>query len=115
MEKSNKNEIGAFISGALVATAIAGYALFVSKDAKDNRDRVEDWVDDAKAEALSKIKKVKRLSRRKYDEIIDTVSDKYSKIKEVGQNKADEFCEELKSRWDEIEKEEKNRINDSVN
>lgn len=110
MEHSDKKgKAGAFLSGAVVATLIGGYLLFGSKNAKRNREKVENWMEDAKDEVASKLKKVKRLTREKYDEIVDTVSDQYAKLKEVGKEKADSLREELKRRWDEVEEEARRR------
>lgn len=100
-----KRKMGAFLSGMLVATAVGGYLLFGSKNAKRNRQKVEDWVEDAKTEVMNKLKKIKRLTREKYYEIVDTVSEKYSEMKEVGQEKADEFRDELRKKWKEMEEE----------
>jgi gas vesicle protein len=106
MENNKKGgNVGAFLSGVVVATAIGGYLLFGSKKAKKNRRVVEDWMEDAKADVVAKLKKVKRLSRDKYEEIVDVISDKYSEMKEVGKIKADELRDDLKSRWEEIEEE----------
>ena len=110
MEKNKKGNISAFLSGAIVATALAGYTFFLSKNSKKNRDVTEKWVDDAKEEALSKVKTIKKLSKDKYYEIVDQISDKYSKIKEVGSEKADQFREELKAKWQEVEEEAKKEV-----
>ena len=103
MEHNKNGNVGAFLSGVVVATAVGGYFLFVSKNSKKNRQKVADWVEDAKDEVVAKVKKIKRLSRDKYYEIVDTVSEKYSKMKEVGKEKAEKFRDELKSRWEEME------------
>jgi gas vesicle protein len=105
MEHNKKGNMGAFLSGVFVATAVGGYLLFGSKNAKKNRQKVEDWVEDAKADVVSRLKKIKRLSRDKYYEIVDDVSGKNSKMKDVGKEKADELRDELKRRWEEIEEE----------
>jgi gas vesicle protein len=106
MEYNNKKgKLGAFLSGVVMATAIGGYMLFGSKKSRRNRQKVEDWMEDAKAEVVTRLKKIKKLSRDKYDEIIDTVSDKYAELKEVGKEKADTLRDELKSRWDEVKRE----------
>lgn len=109
MRNDKKSEslesIGSFLSGALVAVALAGYFFFGSKNAKKNKQKVEGWVTKARAEVLEKVKRVKKISRDKYEEIVDAISDKYAKIKEVGQEKADDLKQELKDRWTEVEKE----------
>lgn len=96
---------GAFLAGALVATIVSGYYLFGSKNAKRNRDSVEKWIDDARDEVLTQVKKVKKISKQKYDEIVDTVIDKYESMKEVGKEKAEKFRKEMKDHWNSIEKE----------
>lgn len=105
MTHNKKSNAGAFLSGVIVATAVGGYFLFGSKNAKKNRRKVEDYIEEAKTDVMVKLKKVKRLSKNKYYEIVDEVSDKYAKVKEVGEEKADEFRDKLKSKWKEIEKE----------
>ena len=102
MEHNKKSNLGAFLSGVFAAAAVGGYMLFGSKNAKKNRQKVEDWVEDAKADVASRLKSIKRLTREKYNEVVDTVSEKYSKTKEVGKEKSDKLRDELKSRWDEI-------------
>ena len=111
MEHHNKNRaVGAFISGIFVATVIGGYFLFGSKNARKNRQKVEDDVEDAKAELIARLKKILRLSRNTYYEIVDDVSDKYSKMKKAGAEKVDELREELKSKWVEIEEKAKEEV-----
>lgn len=90
-----------------MTAVVAGYTFFLSKNSKKNRDKTEEWIERARTETLSKIKAVKKLSKEKYYEIVDQVSDKYSKAKDVGKDKADKFRKELKSRWQEAEKEAK--------
>ncbi|MFZ2523230.1 MAG: hypothetical protein WAW92_02475, partial [Minisyncoccia bacterium] len=95
MEHNKKSEAKAFLSGVFVATAIGGYLLFGSKNAKKNRQTVQDTVENAKAEVMAKLKKMKKLSRDQYDKIVDDVSDKYSSMKEFGVEKANELRTEL--------------------
>lgn len=103
METKNRSLAGVFLSGALAATVLSGYFLFGSRNAKRNRIKVEDFIEDAKAEVVTKMKKIKRLSRDKYYEIVDSVSNEYSKIKTIGIEKASELRDELRSKWEEIE------------
>lgn len=105
MEKNKKNNIEAFLSGVFVATAIGGYFLFGSKNARKNRQKIDNWIENAQEDVMTQIKKIKKISKDKYYEIVDEISDKYSKLKEVGKEKADELRLELKSKWEQIEKE----------
>lgn len=105
MEHNKKGNVGVFLSGLVVATAIGGYFLFGSKNTRKNRQKVEDGIEDAKADVVARLKKIKRPSRDKYYEIVDEVMNKYSKLKKIGTEKAEELRDELKERWEEIEKE----------
>lgn len=109
MEHNKKGSVGVFLSGIFVATAIGGYFLFGAKNAKKNRQKVEDNIEDAKADMIARLKKIKRISRDKYYEIVDSVSDKYSKMKEDGEEKIDELREGLKGKWKEIEEKGQNK------
>ena len=108
MEHNNKTGmVGGFVSGIFVATMVGGYFLFASKNARKNRQRVEGDFEDAKAELIARLKKIQRLSRNTYYEIVDDVSDKYSQMKKAGAEKVDEIREELKNKWVEIEEKAK--------
>ncbi len=108
MEHNNKKgKAGAFLSGLFVATMIGGYFLFASKNARKNRQKVEDDLSDIKADLIARLKKIQRLTRNTYYEIVDDVSDKYSKMKKAGVEKVDEMREELKGKWEEIEEKAK--------
>ena len=104
--RNKKDSLSSFVKGAMMATVALGYLFFASKNAKRNREMVDGWMENAKAEVMDKMKKVQNLSKQKYYEIVDSVSDKYSALKEVGQEKADEFREELRRKWQEAEEEE---------
>lgn len=103
MEHNKKGNMGAFLSGIFVATTIGGYFLFGSKNAKRNRQKVEDHIEDAKADVMARLKKIKKLSRDKYYEIVDDVSNKYSEMKKIGAEKVDALRDGLKEKWEEIE------------
>jgi hypothetical protein len=100
-----QNSIGMFLTGAVAALLAGGFFLFGSKNAKRNRQNVEWWVEDAKDEVLSNVKKIKNLTRSKFEETIDKVIDKYADFKDATKEKVDGLREELRSRWDEVEKE----------
>jgi hypothetical protein len=102
---NKNNSFGPFLTGILAATAVIGYFLFGSKHARRNRDKVEQWVEDATDEVLTEVKKAKRMSRQKYDDIVDTVMQKYEKLKEVGSDKANSLRNELKRKMDEAAQE----------
>jgi len=107
-EKNKKDRVqvaGAFIAGIAAATIAGGYYLFGSRDAKQNRNKVEAWSVKAKGEVLSKLENAKKVSKEEYEKIVDSVSDKYAKSKKVGEKKAESLKKELKKHWKDIKKE----------
>jgi hypothetical protein len=90
--------IGAFLTGALVATAIWGYFLFGSKKSFRNRKKVERWMEDAREEVLATTKKMKNLTEDTFYDTIDKVLSKYAKLKNVANDKIDEIRTELRDR-----------------
>lgn len=105
MHREHKTNFGSFLTGMAAAAAVIGYFLFGSKNARRNRDTVEQWVEDATDEVLAKVRRAKKMSREKYNEIVDTVVDKYESLKEVGTDKANELRSELKRRMKEADEE----------
>lgn len=100
-----RSSFGPFLAGVAATVVVGGYFLFGSKKANRNRAKVEAWIEDAKDEVLSKVKKVKDLTEEKFDEVVESVSDKYTKLKELGAEKKDELKDELKKRWKEAKEE----------
>jgi gas vesicle protein len=112
-----KNKVGAFLTGALVATIAGGYFLFGSKNARQNRQRVEDWMADAKREILETIRNTKNISEDKYDEIVDLISDKYAIVKGISEDTIEAFKESVKEQWKYIEEEamkNKDKVNGGI-
>lgn len=103
MKKEKGGKAGAFLAGVALATIAGGYFLFGSKNSKRNRERVEAWTLQAKSEVLDSLRKMKDISKDKYEQIVDTVSEKYSEMKEVGKEKAEKFKKELRDHWKNIE------------
>jgi gas vesicle protein len=105
MKTYNRNGmgLGMFITGAMTALAVGSALLFRGDKSRTRRQKVAWWMEDAEDEVLRKVKKVKNLTRDKFDEIVDKVVDKYEDIKGVAKDKIDELKDEIKSRWDEVE------------
>ncbi len=112
MSESHKSSFGAFMSGAVVALALASYFLFGSNQAKRNRDAVESWSENMRRDVLDKVRRIKKLSKDEYYKIVDSISEKYQKIKDSGKEEVDDLRKELHDRWDEIEKEVKDGTRD---
>lgn len=103
MKQNKSGKAGAFLAGVALATIAGGYFLFGSKNAKRNREKVEAWTLQAKSEVLDSLRKMKDISKDKYYEVVDMVSEKYASLKEVGKEKAEKFKNELRDHWQNIE------------
>src|SRR5690554_1138563 len=96
-------KIGAFFAGAAVATAAGAYFLYGPNGA-ENRKKIESWSLKAKADVLARLEKLKEVSEEKYNDIVDSVTNKYAKMKDVGEDKANKLNAELKRHWRRIKK-----------
>lgn len=101
------NVAGAFLAGAVVAGIAGGYFLFGSKNAKNNRKKIEAWTLKAKAEVLDKIEKSKDITKDKFDGIVDGVMNNYKKLKHLTEDQVEGVRKELKTYWKHIESEVK--------
>ena len=97
--------VGAFLAGAAATAAVGGYLFFGSKQSSRNRKKVDGWIEDAKDEVLKNAKKIKHITREKFDETVDTVTEKYGKLKDVAKEKIDDVREELSDLWEEVKEE----------
>ena len=98
---AQKVGIGVGLTAATV-TAVGGYFLYGSKNAKKNRKTVKSWMLKAKAEVLEGLEKAKKLSEDEYQELVDRVVKRYAKSATA--KEAKEYAQELKKHWKEIEK-----------
>ena len=93
--------IGAFLLGALAATAIGGYFLYGPHGA-EHRKTVGKWVKSAKAEILKRMDQIQDVTEEQYGKIVDEVTDRYSAMAEVGQEKASQASAYFKRQWDKM-------------
>lgn len=104
--KKNHTEGHPGLAIALGAAAAAGiYFLYGSKDAKKNRKVVRGWALKAKGEVLEKMEQVKgELTQENYNNIVDTVMNKYRKVKAEHGDDIDLLVKDMKSHWNNIKK-----------
>ncbi|HUQ30190.1 MAG TPA: hypothetical protein VM103_01580 [Candidatus Paceibacterota bacterium] len=86
-----------FVAG-LVAGAVGG-ALLYSKRKKIVR---EVWKLRAKADIARRVKNLKKLTRNAYDDIVDTVLDKYEEMEDIAADELEEWAQVLKDEWSDI-------------
>jgi hypothetical protein len=70
-----RRRLGSFISGALAAAAVASYYLFTSKRAKQNREKIDEWLEEKKDKAKRGV---------------DDVKTRWQNAKEAAEREADE-------------------------
>jgi len=100
-KKENKSEAGKIfaLSAGVAAVAAAGYFLF-GPDGKKNRKMIKGWSLKMKGEVLEKLEKAKEVSEPVYNEIIDTVSQKY--LSPENKKEVEKLAKELKKHWKAI-------------
>jgi len=104
---SGKKIAAAAVLGA-VAGAIAG-VLLAPKSGKETRADLEKWVKDFKKEVAKRSSKVRVLTQKKYNEIVDMVAKEYKVAKKFQEKELAPLVKEVKSRWAAVSKEAKKR------
>lgn len=92
--------IGAGLFG-LILGAAAG-ALLSPKSGKQNRENLRNWMRRMNDELNTRIGETRDMTREKYDQLVDNLSDKYRRMKDIKENELDDFSDELKNRWERI-------------
>lgn len=89
---------------ALAVAALAGaYFIYGPNGAKHKRT-VKSWALKARAEALEKLEKLKKISEKDYHKIVDEISKKYQKLPSIDKKELASMRQELKGYWKEIKK-----------
>jgi hypothetical protein len=93
--------IAALTAGA--AAAAAAY-YFSGTEGKKRRKVVSAWAKQAQSDMLKKMKGMKDVSKKAYDQAASEVLAKYKQAKNIDPKELQQFGMELKSHWDEISK-----------
>ena len=100
-KKSNKSGIfAAGIIGAMIG-AVAGL-LYAPKSGKETRKDLGNWMNDMTDEIQEQMKKTKNRTQERYNEVVDSLSDKYRKMQFIKDTELDDFTTDLKKRWDRV-------------
>lgn len=98
--KTAAEEVGV----ALAVAALAGaYFIYGPNGAKHKR-KVKSWALKARAEAVEKLEKLKKVGETDYHRVVDEVTKKYQKLPSVDKKELAIMKKELKSYWKEIKK-----------
>lgn len=102
MKKTTK----AVAASAILGTAVSLAIYFLSgRKGKKNREKIQQWVMDMKADVLKKIKELKEIDKEKYEKIIEDTAKKYRRVARVSRREFDNVLEELKNAWKQVKKE----------
>lgn len=88
--------------GIIAGTALAAHLLKLLKGGKKASEKAEDCMAAMQKEIAEKVKEVRNLTEKKYDDIVDEVMSKYEAIKDVSASEFAAFSEEMKAHWKNI-------------
>ena len=101
-QKDTAKKVGAgFIAGA-IAGAIAGI-LLAPKKGKELRADIKKTANKIAKDVAKKVSKAEKLTKKKYEALVDEVGDLYKKAKKVKPKDLEEISDYLKAKWPEIE------------
>lgn len=98
MHKGSKLMVGL---GTVALAAAATYFLTGQRGIK-NRKRIKAWTREAKNDILEKLADLNEVSRRKYNEIVQEVGERYQETKKAAAPEVEAFVKELKAQWNDI-------------
>ncbi len=90
--------------GVAAIAAAAGTYYFFGKDGKSHRKSAQAWVNNAKRDVLSQVKKLKEVNEKTYNMVAAKVMDKYSKFQKENPETYALLAKEIKSHWPKIKK-----------
>lgn len=102
--KSNAGKIAAGVGVAALGAAAAAAYFLKTDSGKKNVKQMSAMAKKAKTEMLSKIKKMKVMSKQAYHEAAEEVLAKYKELKNIDPSELKELGAELKGHWDSISK-----------
>jgi replicative DNA helicase len=99
--------------GTLIASAIAAIgitAFLKTTKGKKTKKEIEKLAKEFKKDLLAKARKIKEISKEKYEKIVDELSDFYIRVKKVKEEDLKEIVAFLKAKWPQIEKKLKSKV-----
>jgi len=106
MAEKNKGGSGAgfVLAAAAVAAAAGAYYIFGTKEGAKTKKKIQGWVLKLKGDVLTKLEGMKEVTQEKYDEVVDTVTQKYAKLKDVNTDELQALAKDMKKHWGAIQK-----------
>lgn len=87
---------------ALAAVAAAATYFLTGKRGRENREKIEAWTLDMKAEVLRKMKQLEILNKEAYYALVDAVAVRYERVNRVGAEEMKHIANEIKGAWGHI-------------
>ena len=104
MGRGKKIRLGAGISIAVAAAAIAG-AYLMSDKGKKSRGKIKGWTLKARGEVLEGLEKLEVINEGAYSRIVEEVGKGYSALKHVDKKELALMMAELRSQWKHMQSE----------
>lgn len=99
---SSAGKVAAGLGVAALAAAAAGAYYFAGPSGKKHRNKLNSWAKKAKDEMLQKIKAMKTVSKRAYEDASREVLAKYKQAKNIDPKELADLGREIKGHWDKI-------------
>jgi len=104
MKKAQKKAVAIGAGVVALAAAAAGAYLLTGKRGAKNRKKISAFADKAKKEIAQELKKTEKVTKKVYNQAIDTVAKKYKAVKNIDAKELTALSAELKSYWDDMSK-----------
>jgi uncharacterized protein YpuA (DUF1002 family) len=92
-----KTAVGTGVGIVAVSALALGTYLLYGKDGAKNRKKAKAWMLKAKGEVLEEAENLKEMSLDAYQNLVQTVTEKYAKMKDVDPEDIEKLVKELKS------------------
>lgn len=91
--------------GALLTAGAAAYFFTQTKTGKQAAKKIKEHAIHLGKEISHRVSKVRNLSKKKYDEIVDEIVDEYANKKKIASAQVVSLKKDLKSHWNDVQKE----------
>ncbi|MFA6474652.1 MAG: hypothetical protein WCV88_00440 [Patescibacteria group bacterium] len=95
--------------GAVLAAGVAAYFFGQTKSGKLTAKKIKDTAIDLSKDISKRVHVIKKISQKKYDEIVEQVVDEYAAQKKVGTGTVKSLKRDLKTHWKLVQRELKRK------
>lgn len=99
---SKAAKIGVGVGVTALAAAAAATYFFYGKDGAKHRAQAKRWAGTAKKEVVSRLRKLRSVNQKSYNQVVEAVTKKYGALKTVGPKEAQLLAKELKAHWQSV-------------